>query len=449
MPRHTWQYTNQVYRLTVLGLFNDMEDKMKKILFINPPVVCVNECQKGWYSFAHPTSILKLIAWHRQLGHEVAFIDCMDYEVRESTPLQFYKKLPLGANNLNLFIDTFILGQSMNWLEQELQKQSPPDEVWVSCHMTFNSELTNQTTQTVRTVFPEAIILLGGNYPTLFPEHARQKSGAVINSGSIPEVNTLFPDYSLFTGPMDYVVFQLDLGCENNCSHCVNSKLLKEVVRFDVQTLVDDLKLKKELYGVGNFVNIDPNVAKYDLEDFLRVCVREKLEANLFFYGGIQPDKVTDKLAELMKEANVKGMTLPRELDNSANIRLHKSYGSKDFYEAISIFQKAGFNLSDFHCSFPVGFKDDCLIDIVSIIKEINDLGAIPEIAPVAFIPDTPEYDRHYSLLSGKTLEELNWALWPAIDTKEQIFTHAQVYNAAHGNKFEKPWDLRHCSSGR
>jgi hypothetical protein len=417
---------------------------MKKVLFINPPVVCANQCQRGWYSFAHPTSILKLIAWHRELGHAVAFIDCMDYEVRKSTPLQFYKAMPLGANNLNLYMDTFILGQSMEWLEQELQKQDQPDEIWVSCHMTFNNEVTHQTIQIAKMVFPEALMLLGGNYPTLFPELARQKSGAEINIGSIPEVNTIFPDYSLFQGPMDYIVFQLDLGCGNNCSHCVNGKLNKEIVRFDVDTLVDDLKQKKELYGVKKFINIDPNVAKYDLEDFLRACIQKRLDADLFFYGGIQPDKVTGELAELMKSAKVKGITLPRELEIADNTRLHKSYGPKNFYEAIALFQKAGFDLSDFHCSFPVGFKDDSLIDIASIIKEINDLGAIPEITPVAFIPDTPEYSRHFSVLKGKTLEELNWALWPALDSREQIIAHSLLYNAAHGNIFEKPWVLKH-----
>jgi hypothetical protein len=371
----------------------------------------------------------------------------MDYDVKKNTPLQFYKSLPLGANHLNLYIDTYILGRSMDWLAQELQKQSPPDEVWVSCHMTFNSEVAHQTIQTVRTAFPQAFIRLGGNYPTLFPELARQRGDADIHIGSIPEVSKLFPDYSLFAAPMDYIVFQLDLGCENNCSHCVNSKLLKKIVRFDVQTLVDDLKQKRELYGVKKFINIDPNVAKYDLEDFLRTCIHEKLDADLFFYGGIQPDLVTKELAELMKEANVKGMTLPRELELADNTRLHKSYGSNSFYEAITIFQNAGFDLSDFHCSFPVGFKDDSLIDIASIIKEINDLGAIPEISPVAFIPDTPEYIRHDSLFKGKSLEELNWALWPALDSKEQILAHALLYNAAHGNKFNRPWDLSRCRS--
>ena len=125
---------------------------MKRILFINPPVVCVNECQMGWYSFAHPTSILKLIAWHRLQGNETAFIDCMDYEggslpgsgrKQQNEGLiqpgddpfspgrltQPYKKLPLGSSRLHISIDTFILGKSIHWLEDELKKQAPLDEI--------------------------------------------------------------------------------------------------------------------------------------------------------------------------------------------------------------------------------------------------------------------------------------------------------------------------------
>ncbi|NLO39711.1 MAG: hypothetical protein GX115_09605, partial [Ruminiclostridium sp.] len=73
---------------------------MKRILFINPPVVCVNECQKGWYSFAHPTSILKLITWHRLQGNETAFIDCMDYE-GGSNPgsIKSSRDIPPGDDN--------------------------------------------------------------------------------------------------------------------------------------------------------------------------------------------------------------------------------------------------------------------------------------------------------------------------------------------------------------
>ncbi len=195
-------------------------------------------------------------------------------------------------------------------------------------------------------------------------------------------------------------------------------------------------------------INIDPNVACFDLKEFLEICIDRKLNAQLCFYGGIQPDKVTRELALLMKEAGVTGITLPRELETAANAQLNKSYSPGDFYNAIDIFFKAGFELSDFHCSFPVGFADDDLIDIAAIISEINKIGAIPEIAPVAFVPGMPEYRRHTSLLRNKSLEELNWALWPALDSKENIIAHSLLYNAAHGNRFTKPWDLRTAVHG-
>ncbi len=481
---------------------------MKRILFINPPVVCVNECQLGWYSFAHPTSILKLIAWHRLQGNEPAFIDCMDYdggstpgtaETRKNTVItepganiprsgsgnlsqkktsiaepsadihrsdndnrsqnnititepvadkpawqsQPYKKLPLGSSRLRLYIDTHILGKTMHWLEGELKKQTTPDEIWVSCHMTFNNELAHETIRTAKRVFPEAVIRLGGNYATLFPEEAQSKSGASVFKGLFAGAELLFPDYSLFQGPLDYMVFQLDLGCDNHCSHCVNSLLHQEIIRLNVPALVQDLKLKKERYGVSHFVNIDPNVACFDLQDFLQECIHQKLDASLYFYGGIQPDKVTPELASIMHEAGVRGLTLPRELETDSNRQLQKSYSPGSFYNAVDSFQKAGFDLSDFHCSFPVGFMDDNLIELTTIIREIRDMGAIPEIAPVAFVPGTPEYRRHAPLLHGKTLVELNWALWPALDSTDAITTHAILYNAAHGNRFNKPWSLK------
>ena len=309
--------------------------------------------------------------------------------------------------------------------------------------MTLNGELAIEAVRAAKRIFPEAVVRLGGNYATLFPEEASAKSGALVFQGLHPGAERLFPDYSQFQGPLDYMVFQLDLGCGNHCSHCINSLLHQQIVRMNVPSLVEDLKHKKERYGVSHFVNIDPNVACYDLEEFLLECIRRKMDAKLYFYGGIQPDKVTPQLASIMREAGVKGLTLPRELEAASNVQLQKSYSPRHFYDAVETFQKAGFDLSDFHCSFPVGFKDDSLIEIAFIIREIQALGAIPEIAPVAFVPGTPEYRRHADLLEGKTLEELNWALWPALDSLDEITAHAILYNAAHGNRFHKPWSLK------
>jgi hypothetical protein len=376
---------------------------MKRIIAINPPVLCVNECQRDWYSFAHPTSLLKIVAHHKALGNRIDFIDCMEYENEWNKPLTFYKKMAIGTQDLNLKIDTYILGRSIDWLIKELTKHKTPDEIWVSCHIMFNAELAHETISMIKKAFAGIPIVFGGNYPTLFPGEAG-KSGANVFTGRLHEALTCFPDYSVFELPPDYFVFQLTLGCENKCSHCVNH-LLGPIVRFDIDALVKDIKFKRKEYETRIFANIDPNAAYYDLELFLETIIEQKADVDLYFYGGIQPNFVTKRLVTLMKRANVKGITLPRELNPQLNTRLRKKYTTDDFYNAIRLFENENYDLSTFHCPFPVALRDDNLAHILSIIKEIKDMGAIAEIAPISFIPGTSEYDNHYDLLKGKDLE--------------------------------------------
>jgi radical SAM superfamily enzyme YgiQ (UPF0313 family) len=413
---------------------------MKRILAVNPPVICVNECQREWYSFAHPTSLLKIAAYHKTMGHHLYLIDCMEYENDWNKPLTFYQKMPIGTRDLKLSIDTYVLGKSFEWLIQELTKQKTPDEVWVSCHITFNADLAHKTIATIKKVFDKVPVVFGGNYPTLFPGDAA-KSGATVYTGRLPDALTCFPDYSVFTSPPDYMVFQLTLGCENDCSHCVNH-MLGPVVKFDIDALVNDIKSKRKKYETRTFVNIDPNTACYDLERFLQTIIQQKVDIDLYFFGGIQPDFVTKQLVTLMKRANVKGISLPRELDNRLNTRLKKKYTAKDFYHAIRLFENAQYDLSAFHCPFPVALRDDDLPHILSIIKEIKSMGAIAEISPISYIPGTTEYDYHHDLLQGKNLEELNWALWPSLDSMEKIQTYSLVYNMAHNYRFMDPWPI-------
>lgn len=411
---------------------------MKRIIAVNPPALCVNHCQREWYSFAHPTSLLKIVAYHKASGNQIDLIDCMEYENEWHKPLRFYKKLPIGTQDLNLKIDTFVLGKSFDWLIDELAGHKPPDEIWVSCHITFNAELAHAAISTIKKVFPGIPVVFGGNYPTLFPDEAG-KSGARVFKGRLQEALTCFPDYSVFSTPPEYFVFQLTLGCENECSHCVNH-LLGPIVKFDIDALVKDIKSKRNKYGTRTFVNIDPNTACYDLELFLETIVNQKVDVDLYFFGGIQPDLVTRQLVTLMKRANVKGLSLPRELDNRLNSRLRKKYTAHNFYNAIGLFENENYDLSDFHCPFPVALRDDNLTLILSIIKEIKSIGAIAEILPISFIPGTLEYANHSDLLKGKNLEELNWALWPTLDSAEKIRTYAAIYNMAHDYRFGAPW---------
>jgi hypothetical protein len=310
----------------------------KRLLFINPPVVCASNIQIGWYSYAHPTSLLKLARHQRDLGHHVTLIDCMEYVEKARPRMTFYKKLPLGAAALNLERSAYILGRGFDWLRTQLQTAAEPDEIWVSCHITFNAELAHQAIRLARERFPNAPVVFGGNYPTLFPDDAG-RTGATPHVGPVTGAERCYPDYSLFDRRIDYVVFQLALGCMNNCTHCLNPRLPRKVVRLDPGEVAACIARSCSEHGVRTFVNIDPNTAAFGLEAFLEQVVSRELNIDLYFYGGIQPDLVTSSLVRLMQRARVKGFTLPAELGPTANAALNKSY-SKSYLGAPQMFEK-------------------------------------------------------------------------------------------------------------
>jgi radical SAM superfamily enzyme YgiQ (UPF0313 family) len=399
----------------------------KKILFLNPPVVCVSKIQIGWYSFGHPTSLLKLIRYHQQLGNDVSFIDCMEY-VGNAPALSFYKHMPVGIPSLKLERATYTLGKNLQWLEKQLQNETYPDEIWISCHLSFNNELACLAINCAHHIFPNATIFFGGTYPSLFPGDAK-KSGATVFVGNVKGAERCFPDYKLFRQPYDYIVFQLAIGCKNNCNHCSNSINHWDPVKLSDNEVVEEIYRTYKRDKIDKFINIDQNVAQFSLENFLLSIIKRKMDIKLFFYGGIQPNLITKDLVRLMKQANVQGFTLPCELDDKSNKKLNKEYSEQDFYYAIDLFRNESFNLSNVHCTFPVGLNYDNPDRIMNRIEEIYSSGMIPEVAPISLLPGTIEYENHRYLIEGKSFEELNWALWPTLDSWSKIQWYSRLIN--------------------
>ena len=328
--------------------------------------------------------------------------------------------MPLGATGLGLERAAHLMGRPWPWLIERLKEEEPPDEVWISSHLTFNLEPAHEVIRLVGDRFPDAEIIFGGNYPTLFPEEAA-RSGARIHVGNIPAAETCFPDYGFWPGYPGYIIFQLTLGCPNRCAHCLNHRLNRRVIRFDPEATADYIEKNRRDLGVRLYLNIDPNAASAGLTEFLEIMADRDLDVWLYFFGGIQPDRVTRDLARLMKRVNVRGFTLPGELDDESNDLLNKTYSQSAVYRAVELFKAEGVDLSRVHCSFPVGFRYDRPDKIMDRINWIRDNGMIAEPAPISLAPGVIEYDRHAEMLAGKSLTELNWALWPTVDSPEKL----------------------------
>ena len=65
------------------------------------------------------------------------------------------------------------------------------------------------------------LILLGGIYPSIAPEHAAQHvQPDLVVVGEVEAANDLWPDLSLYATPPGYAIITPARGCPFNCAYC-------------------------------------------------------------------------------------------------------------------------------------------------------------------------------------------------------------------------------------
>jgi hypothetical protein len=151
-----------------------------KALLINPPVYDA----QYWSRWSQPAGLLRIASYLKTLDYKIHFFDCMEADqkglVKKSKRKQTNGQ-PLVIQRDNITKTIWHYGKSWEELRHYLSMlEEAPDEVWITSIMTYWWESTRDTVELVRQFFPNTIILVGGIYPTLAPEHARDNLGADI-----------------------------------------------------------------------------------------------------------------------------------------------------------------------------------------------------------------------------------------------------------------------------
>ena len=131
---------------------------------VNPPVAVVDSIQLDYYADALPLGLHQIAGWLMSHGHEVHLADMMGYGKHqygwdqlvargELTPAG---KMRSGAPGLDL--DVWLYGKRLAWLNEWFDGLSrTPDEVWVSCAMSFNAFAAHQVVKLAKERFPDAV----------------------------------------------------------------------------------------------------------------------------------------------------------------------------------------------------------------------------------------------------------------------------------------------------
>lgn len=398
-----------------------------RILLINPPVLAVDATQVGLYAEALPFGLLQIAARLRSDGARVRLIDMMGYPEQGvdrvlRRPNRWGRK-PAGDNSTRMHRDVFLYGRSLRWLKQRLSREPAPDEVWVTCCISFNYEPAHAVIRLCRTLFPKARIRFGGFYPTQFPDHARASTADVIHSGRYLPAEGVFPAIDLLEHRPPIWIFRLVLGCRYRCSYCSNALVGSEVVFEPAAVAREVMRLHRE-WGVQEFSNWDPNVMLQTpvLEEFLEVMTAAGAPVRLKFEMGIQPDRLTPALMIRMQRAGVVAMTIPFESSEPAMMRrFGKPYRMQAAMDAVARCRDLGYDTSQFHCTWVVGIRGESWRHVFRTYFGVLRAGGQPTPFPLSPTPGTREYDRHEAFLRGKDLADLNGHLWPTLASREQV----------------------------
>jgi radical SAM superfamily enzyme YgiQ (UPF0313 family) len=406
----------------------------ERILLINPPVLAADAVQVGLYAEGLPFGLLQIAARLREAGTEVRFLDMMGYPDRDAAgalrPEHRWGSKPAGDNATRLRRDVFLYGRSMRWLGRRLGEGPEPDEVWVTCCISFNYEPAFEVIRLCRRRFPRARIRLGGFHATQFPEHAAESGADDIHRGRYLPAEGRFPAIDLLEERPPIWIFRLALGCRYRCSYCSNALYTSEVV-FDPRAVAREIVRLRTRWGIREFSNWDPNVMLQSevLESFLDIMGAAGAPARLKFEMGIQPDRLTPRILAKMRSAGVTAMTIPFESAEPAMMRrFGKPYRMSASMDAVAACRAAGFDTARFHCTWVVGLRDESWRHVFRTYFGVLKAGGLPTPFPLTPTPGTREYARHEPYLRGKDPSELNGHLWPALPSREHVRLYDRVF---------------------
>jgi radical SAM superfamily enzyme YgiQ (UPF0313 family) len=346
----------------------------KKALLIHPPLYDT----QYWAYWAQPHGLLKVARWLKDKGYVVRLLDCLFTDEKRNVKAFQKEKKPVG--NIKRIVNHY--GWSLEKLEAELIKhaknESPtffyPDEIWISSIMTYWWESTRDVIQRIEKVFSTYSgrvprILVGGIYPTLYPEHADlylregtnlNDENLIIADGEIcdeaassqtdlsvykDDIYDHVPQYSLITGSR---------GCPFNCAYCAQLRLNhgnRKVRERGPEDVAEEMWEKYQEHGVSEFAFYEDNLL-FNREEFIHRldAIRRrfgKKRIHIYAPEGIEPRLVEKELMVMMRQTGFQKIHLALEtIDNEIAKDWNRRQATiEKFDKAIDVLKESGFKV--------------------------------------------------------------------------------------------------------
>jgi hypothetical protein len=351
-----------------------------------------------------PLGLLKISSYLKKNGHDVDLINCVTDLTSGSNSM--YRMNYIGDrqcgnyNNERISLKVYHLGLTYDEFRQTLLTKEKPDKILVTSMFTYNNKPVHRVIDICKEVFPDIELELGGIYATLCYKDARKSKADRIQKGKLICADSFSEDLDILGYPADYSIIKVTSGCPNKCTYCAVHKLEGDKLNFrDPFEVFEEIKDKIKRYNIKKFIFWESNLLfnfKSHFDQILDLIISNKLDIEIDIPEGLQPNLVTQEIANKFVKAGLKNISLPLEVINDDfSKQLNRPSNTAHLSKSITFFRKAGLN--DIGCFILIGLPNQKLNDILSALRFVWQNNCKPIIMPYTPIPGTDDYDKYVS----------------------------------------------------
>lgn len=394
--------------------------KKMRALLVNPYIY-----DFAAYNFwSMPIGLLSMGSVLRQNGIDVSLIDCLrvvESRRKGDGRAPFIKEKaekPPGLTGIRKNLRRY--GLSIEAVRQELLSMEPPDLVLITSVMTYWYRGAKEVSETIREVFPNSKIALGGIYPTLCYEHACENFDAadlIVRNNDIerfyrfveedmhvpmrfrPDVYDMeempYPAFDLYKS-IPYVPIVTSYGCMFRCTYCATRYLHPRIVRRRPDSVINEIHYWHK-QGVERFVLYDDNfLYRRNLyaNPLLGKIASLPFPVKIFNPNALNASLIDDRTALLLRGAGFQEIRLGLETIDRAT---QQATGGKvtiaRFERAVDSLARAGFAPETIHVYILAGLPLQRWQEVKDAIDYLSGLQVTVDIAEYTPIPHSPMFE--------------------------------------------------------
>ena len=434
------------------------EPKRKTALLIAPPVYDT----QYWSRWSQPYGLLRITALLKK--HKYKRLELFDFmEVHEDERIHQHRinpgesysdrdnpSRPISPHRITksggpdaLELYRYHFGRAWQdfdaWLDAKgFSSKYPPHEIWISSVMTYWWESTRDLIARLRQKLgKKPIIILGGIYPTLMPEHAAEFTMPdIVVPGEVAEANDLWTELSLYDKAPSYAIITPSRGCPFNCAYCAQ-KTINEgrnvVYCRSVDDVYAEMRNKYERYGIRDFAFYADFLLWRFEKNFIplleKIAAAKDINFRLYAPEGLDVNLLSQsqKLVDMLKAAHFQKIYLPCESIDDEYLRTlnRKHVRLEQFVNAAQMCEKAGFKLRnlDVNAFVLYGLPGESVDRVVKTTLFVSEV--VGSIIPMLFtpVPTTQIYKKYLPQFRAKGWDKdvhmLNGKLYPFLDMNE------------------------------